>query len=197
MWPLDPQTSSTGRKQAEKATQPQTEAVFYWIERVVQKMEPKAQSTLAKATENHKQGEVLGPNQGNKSRAWVDFRIAVDPWLRYCCLFSLFWTGIYCGYPIPVSLLYMLGMWEHVTCLFSWQVVRQRNHTWGAVPKKLHLRNFICTWTWFIREDPGVWVDAEMEFDFETLGSRVCFAFGRNVNCCGQRATGTDYIFQR
>lgn len=79
MWPLDPQTSSMDRKEAEKATQPQTEAVFYGIERMVQKTEPKAQSTLAKAMENHKQGEVLGPNQGNKSRAWVDFRIAVDP----------------------------------------------------------------------------------------------------------------------
>lgn len=41
MWPLDPQTSSMGRKEAEKATQPQTEAVFYGIERMVQKMNPK------------------------------------------------------------------------------------------------------------------------------------------------------------
>lgn len=40
-----------GRKQADKATQPQTEAVFYGIESKIQMMEPKARSTEAKAME--------------------------------------------------------------------------------------------------------------------------------------------------
>lgn len=148
--------------------------------------------------ENYNQGEVLGPNQGNKSCTWMDFRIAMDQWLLYCCMFLLFLNGSLLWLSYPVSPLYIRGVWEHITRLFSLQVFKKKNHIWGAVPKKLHL-NFICTWTWFIRQDPGVQVDAKMELDFGGLEEQgiFYFAFGRNVNCGSRRPTVADYIFQR
>lgn len=70
------------RKQAKKATRLQTEAMFHGDEPMIQKMEPKAQSTESKATENHYREEGLGPNQGNETCAWMDFRAATDQWLH-------------------------------------------------------------------------------------------------------------------
>ena len=66
------------RKQAKKAPPLQTEAMFHGNESMIQKMEPKAQSIESEVVENHYQEEVLGPNQGNKTCACVDFRIAMD-----------------------------------------------------------------------------------------------------------------------
>lgn len=40
-----------------------------------------------------------------------------------------FWLEVYCGYPITVLPLYILGVWEHITCLFSLQAFRMRNYT--------------------------------------------------------------------
>lgn len=56
--------------------------MFRGNESMIQKMEPKAQSIESKVMESHYQEEVLGPNQGNKTCACVDFRIAMDQWLH-------------------------------------------------------------------------------------------------------------------
>lgn len=60
---------SMARKQAEKTTQLQTEAMFPGNQSMMLKMEPKVQCTELEVTENHYQGEVLGPNKGNKTCA--------------------------------------------------------------------------------------------------------------------------------
>lgn len=106
---MDPQTS-TGRKQAEKAIQLQTETMICGNKSMFQKMKPKAQSTQSKAMESVYQGEVLGLNQGNKTCGWMDFRIATNQRLLYCLPFSPFLDGSLLWLSYPFITIYILGM---------------------------------------------------------------------------------------
>ena len=63
--------------------------------------------------------------------------------ILYCFPFSLFLNGFYCGYPILVSPLYTLGVWEHITCLWFTSVQNEepylRSYTQEIALEELHL----------------------------------------------------------
>lgn len=95
----------------------------------------------------------------------------------------LLWTGISLTVILSPSHHWMLGVLEQITCLFSSQIVGSRE----TAPEELHPRSLIRIWTWFMRK----WTSSLMPWldDFGGLGRGwVCFACGRYMNYCGQRA---------
>ena len=88
-----------------------------------------------------------------------------------------FWMEVFCGYPMPVLSLYILGVGKHVliTHLLGVQVFR-----WGTRPKEPYPRN--CTEA--ALSGPGFdlydkildfWVNTEMELDFRGFREQAVF----------------------
>lgn len=88
-----------------------------------------------------------------------------------------FWMEVFCGYPMPVLSLYILGVGKHVliTHLLGVQVFR-----WGTRPKEPYPRN--CTEATL--SGPGFdlydkildfWVNTEMELDFRGFREQAVF----------------------
>ena len=90
--------------------------------------------------ENHYPGEILGPNQGNKTCAWVESRTAMDQWFCIASGSPSFWREFYCGYPILVSPLYI-----RTGCVGAYNLsLVYKCSEWGTILEELYPRN--CTW---------------------------------------------------